>query len=379
MTEARLEYLSAGTLLLVCALVGFPVLLYGGESLLIPVWVWCACYLGYLLTMIGVFLTEGSPRSGRVHRMVQPALLGLLVLLGAVIVLSSPGTGWTPIMLVITTAMIAQLHWYAASIVVLVLNTGLVVLAAHSTGASLTDSTLAGMIYASLQALSVWAVISNIRETEARRQLAAANVELRGATALLAESSRVGERLRIARELHDLVGHQLTALALELEVAVNRTDDPVTRDHVQRGRDLTKDLLRDVRQAVGELRAHPVQLRAALQDVAVQLPRPRVHIALDEELAPDEERVTTLIRCVQEVLTNAIRHSEAENVWIEVRSKDGGIVFDARDDGRGTTLLRMGNGLTGLRERVEMLGGNVRFDTRDGFRVLANLPVGAST
>jgi signal transduction histidine kinase len=75
-------------------------------------------------------------------------------------------------------------------------------------------------------------------------------------------------------------------------------------------------------------------------------------------------------------VTNTIRHAEADNLWIELRGGPSGTVVRARDDGRGAATVRPGNGLTGMRERLEQLGGELswRSGAGEGFRVVAQLP-----
>jgi signal transduction histidine kinase len=89
---------------------------------------------------------------------------------------------------------------------------------------------------------------------------------------------------------------------------------------------------------------------------------------------PEQARV--VLRCVQEAITNAVRHAGAENLWIEVARADGGVEVRARDDGRGAGSLRQGAGLTGMRERLEQAGGRLDLDARPGggFEVRAWLP-----
>ncbi|WP_199431260.1 sensor histidine kinase [Qaidamihabitans albus] len=371
MSESRLETWGAASLVVVCLLVGAPVLvseLTGGDLTTGPGWLWSACYVGYLV-LLGLIFTDSA--FARLHPV---RLLVALTLCGAGAVLLAPRAGWTPILLVFVTAFAAHIASRRVTLVLLVANSGLVALVATINGGGPADAVLGALIYAMLQACSVWAVWSQLREAAASERLAVANTELRAATALLAESSRSTERLRIARELHDLVGHQLTALVLELEVAAHREGRDAA-EHVLRARGLAKDLLGDVRTAVGELRARPPELREALREIVADLPRPRVHLTVDEDVEPDEACAATLIRCTQEVVTNAIRHAEAENLWIHVgHSGSGGITLSARDDGRGVVLLRAGNGLTGVRERVEQLGGAVSFDGRSGFRLDATVP-----
>lgn len=192
---------------------------------------------------------------------------------------------------------------------------------------------MTGAIYLLLQSASVLLLVTLHREAS-RRRLAAAHAELAAAGAALAETSRTQERLRISRELHDLVGHQLTALALELEIATHTGADP--GGHVARARALAGDLLTDVRTTVGQLRGRAPDLAATLERIAEQLPRPVVHVHVADGVTADEERTLAVVRCVQEILTNAIRHGDADTVWIDLSPvPGGGLRLSARDDGRG--------------------------------------------
>src|SRR5699024_574246 len=141
-----------------------------------------------------------------------------------------------------------------------------------------------------------------------------------------------------------------------------------------RARGLAKDLLGDVRSTIGGIRDHRPPLRAALEHVVASLPSPRVHLTVADELRLDEDRVAAVIRCVQEVVTNTIRHSGAENLWVDVRADGEDAVVRARDDGRGASSFRPGHGLTGMRERFEEVGGTVIFASGDGFRGDARVP-----
>ncbi|WUI02604.1 histidine kinase [Spirillospora sp. NBC_00431] len=376
MADSRLERWGAASLLTVCLLVGSPVVLrrLAGEKLTIgPAWLWWACYLGFL-ALLTLTLWAATPEPpGRLRLDRRTLLLGA-AFAGAATVLLAPRAGYTSILLVFITGLAAHLTSRRATGTLLAANSAVAAAPALLTGGTATDVTLVALIYAMLQICAVWAVRSEQREAAARERLAVANAELRATTVLLAESSRAGERLRIARELHDLLGHQLTALVLELEVAAHRSDQPARR-HVERARGLARDLLGDVRTAVGELRARPARLHRALAEIVADLPRPRVHLSVDHTIEPDEACTAALIRCVQEVVTNTIRHAAAENLWIELgRAGTGEIVLTARDDGRGASILRLGNGLTGVRERIAQLGGAVSFDTRSGFTVNARVP-----
>ena len=140
---------------------------------------------------------------------------------------------------------------------------------------------------------------------------------------------------------------------------------------------IAKDLLTDVRRTVGRLRTPRHDLRDTLSRIAAGLPQPEVHLAVDDAIEVDDETSLALVRCVQEIMTNTIRHANAANLYIELRAIDGEVVLEAHDDGQGTDRLEPGYGLTGLRERIEALGGTVRFDSRPGrgLQVHARVPV----
>ena len=370
MNERRAELWGTVILVAVCGLVALPVAraqLAGSDLLRGPSWLWWACYASFIAAFIATFWPHGwrwlSP-SGAVVTMVAFAM-GLVAL--------APYS-WTPVLLVFAAATAAHVLRTRATGAVIVANS-LVLFAALVVGdVPLWEAAFGAAMYTGLQALTVWAVWLQRRETDARQRVSVLHAELHATTALLAESSRSSERLRISRDLHDVIGHQLTALALELEVAAHRADGPAL-EHVQRARTLAKDLLGDVRSTVGELRDRPGDLHEALHAIVDDLPLPQVHLDIEPDLSVDGERVATLVRGVQEIVTNTLRHADAHQLWIEVRAdEDGEVVLSAQDDGVGAPTLQLGNGLTGLRERIAAFGGTVRFDARDGFRIEATVP-----
>ena len=126
------------------------------------------------------------------------------------------------------------------------------------------------------------------------------------------------ERSRIARDLHDLLGHNLAALSLNLEIASHFAEGEAAA-RVETAQSVTKLLLGDVRGAVDALRdAGELDLPAALRKLADGIPRPRIHVAVPEDLdVADPAAGEVVLRCAQEMVTNAMRHAGAENVWIE--------------------------------------------------------------
>jgi len=232
--------------------------------------------------------------------------------------------------------------------------------------------------YLGLQLVAFFVFETMAREVAARAALAASNAELRGITHILADTSRLAERLRIAQELHDALGHHLTALSLNLEAALQLTHG-AAHASVKTAQGLARRLLSDVREIVANTRSRDgVNLADALLTLVGAVPRPRVHLDIPEGLSTeDPERAHTLLRCAQEMVTNAARHSDAENLWISVRCEGETLRIEARDDGRGSDRTDGGFGIRGMRERVAQAGGELHVVTQPGrgFEVTALLPV----
>ena len=234
-------------------------------------------------------------------------------------------------------------------------------------------------IYLGFQVLAFLSCFLTAREATARTDLVQTNRELRATQELLANTSRLAERERLSRELHDTLGHHLTALSLNLEAARHLASDDPTREQVQRAQSVTGLLLRDVRGVVSALRGEdPIGLADALRILVDAVPEPRIHLQLAEDLPiSDPVRAQTVLRCVQEITTNAVRHAHAANLWIEVSRSDGGLTITARDDGRGAKDIRPGHGLIGMRERLEAVGGHLEIQSQAarGFRISAWIPL----
>ena len=192
----------------------------------------------------------------------------------------------------------------------------------------------------------------------------------------LAETARVNERLRIARELHDAMGHHLAGLSLNLEVLGQRQG---ASPPLETARSLTRRLLDDLESLVDALgRERDLDLASALDSLSRDIPRPRVHVSAGGVTIPDPERAHALWRCCQEIVTNAVKHSEAENLWIAIRAVDGWVELTARDDGAGSVVPGQGQGLEGMRQRVSDMGGTFHLETGRGagFEVHLTVPTG---
>jgi signal transduction histidine kinase len=229
-----------------------------------------------------------------------------------------------------------------------------------------------------LQLLLVFTAQALRREAETARALAQSNRELRSAQAIIANSVRDAERLRISRELHDAWGHELTALGLQLEIASHVTEPGRVNDHVLQAKGLARSLLAKVRDVVAALReAERCDLKDALEALAQSVPAPAIHLEISPDLRVGPDQAHALMRCAQEAVTNAVRHAQASNLWLRVDADGEGVRLVARDDGSARPAASSsGSGLLGMRERVEALGGRlaVRTGADHGFTVDAWLP-----
>jgi signal transduction histidine kinase len=235
-----------------------------------------------------------------------------------------------------------------------------------------------------LQGLALGAALSVRREAQGRVTVEALHAELERAQGRLAERSRAEERARLARELHDVLGHHLVALNLDLEIAARKaggsSSERAPRANLQRAQRLTRALLADLRWVVRAFRDAPVDLGASIHALVCDLERPRPHVAIDEELsAVSPLGADALARCVQEMVTNVLKHAGADNVWIDLRCRDGFAEACVRDDGSGGEAAEGGLGLLGMRERLALLDGElvVSRPPGGGWSVTARVPLGS--
>ena len=224
-------------------------------------------------------------------------------------------------------------------------------------------------------------------------ELASANAELSTANEDLAEQSLLAqdlllsqERSRAARELHDSLGNRLTAVAMSIDYARNVADHDT-----ERARDELAVARRDVGDALGDLRIWVRAMNPAnrasefglsgLHDVAASFRGTGLSVEVDvpAQHPPLGQRLELfVVRFVQEGLTNALRHGRAEQVWVEVRLREGELLLQLRDDGAGAIGVPFeGFGLRALREQTAELGG--RFEASNapegGFRIRVALPL----
>jgi signal transduction histidine kinase len=335
-----------------------------------------ALALAGLVAVLLLFLL----RARREDRASTPAAVRTLVLLQAAAALLAiwglPHSGSMPVLLILVAAQLGVV-FETRRLVLLLVAINAVLAALLITRWSLAAAIPSLLAYAGFQAFAVLTTRYARRAEEARDALGRINAELLATRHLLLESARGEERLRLSRELHDIAGHKLTALKLQLRV-LEREAAASQRVSLSECLRLSDELLADIRGVVDTLRAHDgIDLHAALTALAPALPRPRLRL----ELAADArvsglDPAQALLRCAQEGLTNALRHSSAETLVLRLMSTAQGVELQIEDDGRATTVPAFGNGLNGMRERLAALGGGLDIETVDGggLRLCARLP-----
>jgi two-component system sensor histidine kinase DesK len=209
-------------------------------------------------------------------------------------------------------------------------------------------------------------------------QVGRSNARLRLAREEIEHLAKVAERERIARDLHDLLGHTLSVVVLKSELASKLSSrDP------ERAREEIRDVERIARDALGQVRAAVTGYRSGGLHAEAQLARNTLAaagVSLDADipaltLPPSHEAVLCL--AVREAVTNIVRHSGARHCRLAVTAGAEICTLTVADDGRGGEAP-FGSGLTGMRERVEMLGGTLVRDGQRGTAITVSLPVSKS-
>ncbi len=218
------------------------------------------------------------------------------------------------------------------------------------------------------------------------QDLEAANVQLAAYSTQVAELARTRERNRLAREIHDNLGHYLTVVNVQIRAAqaIMESDPQKASKSLQKAQRLTQEGLDAVRQSVAALRESPLggrSLAEALAGLADEMESSGIGVTVDvqgEERPLDPREALTLYRVAQEGLTNVRKHAEAGQVWITLAFENNGTRLMIEDDGVGMgDSPDNGYGLLGIQERVELLDGQMVVENKDGggFRLQVWLPV----
>jgi signal transduction histidine kinase len=321
------------------------------------------------LSALIVFLIALGTRAILEEHPASDAMLGGTVMLQAVI---APISLWMlrdhlqAILLVLIAAQLPALRNRRLSLAMLTLSNGaLFVWLARSQ--PLPKAMQLGLAYVAFQLFAAFVSQAAYVAQESRRDVLRVNRELEAARALVAEGARVQERLRLSRELHDIAGHKLTALKLQLSLEM-RTQASSASGTLAQCLTLADELLTDIRMVVSTLRQEDtIDLRTAL--LALNPAIASVSVTFNVEsgaIVSDIAKAEALLRCAQEGLTNALRHGGATEILVTLARGDEELVLSVEDNGAGfqSPTPPAGNGLRGLRERLEEFQGVISLDRR---------------
>jgi signal transduction histidine kinase len=228
--------------------------------------------------------------------------------------------------------------------------------------------TLAAVVFA--------AVVTELfqREQRARGELAEAHGQLRDYAAQAERLATAQERNRVARDIHDGLGHSLTVVQMQVKAAraVLPSDTAKADAVLAKAQEQAEAALADVRRSVRALREPriipplPDALKALAEETSATGVPTHLAVSGEQRSLPDEAR-EALFRAAQEGLTNVRKHANASRAELVLDYTETGVRLDVRDDGTGTTdQPSPGFGLLGLRERAEHLGGRVRVESAPG-------------
>jgi len=187
--------------------------------------------------------------------------------------------------------------------------------------------------------------------------------------------AKLAERERIARDLHDVLGHTLSVIVLKSELAgrlFNR-DPQRALQEISEVEQVSRKALSEVREAIRGYRSEG--LAAEIERAHRTLDAAGVTLTCESKppsLSPAEETVLAL--AVREAVTNIVRHAQASQCRLRFVSENGRTLLTVEDDGRGN-IRQEGNGLRGMRERIEGLGGHFSIDGKQGTRIYIDIPV----
>ncbi len=227
------------------------------------------------------------------------------------------------------------------------------------------------------------AITERHRIEEELRMAFQANRELNSYLALSEKIAEDRERKRIAREIHDTLGHALTgisagidAVKVLVDIDTNRAKEQLNNVSV-----VVRDGIRDVRGSLNKMRPGALEnntLKEALIKIICEyeaISNLEIHLLYKwDNIDLDIAKEDIVFRVIQESITNSVRHGHAKTIWIELLEEEEAYVMTIQDDGVGFDELHYGYGLKQMQERLMIIGGSVRFENRDGFYTHIKIP-----
>lgn len=216
------------------------------------------------------------------------------------------------------------------------------------------------------------------------QELENANEQLHEYASMTEKMVQTRERNRLAREIHDTIGHALTGISAGIDacIAIIDISPERTKKQLELVSNTAREGIKEVRRSVNELRPDALErfsLQYAIQKMITDMTSVsdrKVYFTSEvANLKFDEDEEMAIYRVIQESMTNAIRHGKADKIWIAIKRDNSDIILKIRDNGVGCTEIKNGFGTRHIKERIGMLGGKVTFDGSKGFTVEARIPI----
>lgn len=292
--------------------------------------------------------------------------------------------------LVVQSVLILPQYWMLFVNVAILVAYTMVVLTKNTA----TTSTISFPLFFTAQIFIVFFTQMAVNEARSRgeverlvTELADANEHLRNYALKVEELAVTQERNRLAREIHDGLGHYLTSIHIQLQAAEavlrNQSDFQTALAGISKAQNLAKNALADVRQSVSTLRSPLiglVPLSQMIRDHLNQTPTGSIEIDFDtigEEIELPTNIGWTIFRTTQEAVNNAIKHAQCSKITVKLSYEKNQVNLLVEDNGVGSTDPSGGYGLLGLRERIHLLNGEFRITTAEnqGFQVEIKVPI----
>lgn len=224
----------------------------------------------------------------------------------------------------------------------------------------------------------------NVQLETANQRLKEMNIKLQDYAVMQKQMGEANERNRIAREIHDTLGHTMTGLSAGIDACIAMIDFSIegTKKQLNLISEVARQGIKDIRRSVNKLRPDALEqlnLEAALEKLikdTMKISNVVIHYNCSVsklKFNPDEEDM--IYRVVQEGITNSIRHGKATEIDIDISKNNKWLTLTMQDNGIGCEDIHTGFGLIHIEERITMLNGNVSYNGSNGFKIVANIPI----
>jgi signal transduction histidine kinase len=345
-------------------------------------------FVGFVYTILGIFGETYVDKKGGLYLRLLYFLVQIL--LGGIITYISRGAGWLALIPLASHSVTLLPRWgvfliSSALLGVLIIQGYLITRNFQDIATSLVSLLAAIIFVVAFTQITVSEQSARLEVERLANQLSQANQQLREYASRAEELAAAEERNRIAREIHDGLGHYLTALNMQLKAsqAIFHHNQAAALESLSKAQTLAQEALADVRRSVSALRADPAgkkSLPNSLQELIEENSSTELNLTYQQTgqaqpLSPQAE--LALFRSAQEGITNIRKHALATQAVITLDYATNQVTLTLKDNGIGVTDPGKGYGLLGLRERLHLLGGEIQIYAKpgNGFTLTVTLPV----